>query len=38
MKLIVLILSIFLSFNCENTDPLDVEIYTVREWLDCYAK
>ena len=29
MKLIILILSIFLSFNCGNTDPLDVEIYTL---------
>ena len=33
MKLIVLILSIFLSFNCENTDPLDVEIYTLENGL-----
>ena len=29
MKLIILILSIFLSFNCGNTDSLDVEIYTL---------
>ena len=33
MKLIILILSIFLSFNCGNTDPLDVEIYTLENGL-----
>ena len=33
MKLILLILSILLSFNCENTDPLDVEIYTLENGL-----
>ena len=29
MKLIVLILTIFLYLNCDNPDPLDVEIYTL---------
>ena len=33
MKLIILILSIFLSFNCGSTDPLDVEIYTLENGL-----
>ena len=33
MKFIFLILSIFLSFNCENTNSLDVEIYTLENGL-----
>ena len=33
MKIVILILSIFLGFNCENPSPLDVETYELENGL-----